>query len=1088
MYREEGASARSKNPGEAGGARTRPGRGRAEDADAGGGFGLAFDEREDREVFRLHVDDEDDDRDSPPPPPATPSKGAKRATRGRLSSSSSSSSSGGFPLRGFFRRGWKAHFLFVAVCFTVARLRAIHSASNRLQNYLMQDDDAYYPDVPVARSAAGGFVGQGTNGLRQTRPRARGHAQMRAETRADVSGTTEAANEADEGDVLRTKKKSASDETRGGQQLQPRERRSMENQTTEGNEPNQKDRRAHVVYAVDERNLSKALASARSVLERSAHPQAVALHFFRLRNDDGRYDVHIDEFDDVQKLARSAGASVELHRYTLAEVEPFARGGARGDDGGEREDDPSRYVKRILPKRLPYDACLWMDAGSPVTGDVVALLTGSRRERSEAAAAFVSEEASSGPTFLNLAARRERDSAATLRERQAGSASTGGEARTDRRERDSAREITSQATSTKRQAGQTRLSARGEMQKGAVHSGEERLSPATSTKRRAGPNPDSNYASKAESEPRYRLDPKHGKWFARVVRTKLKREEERKKRAENRTVAMKTIRADFRRLHEKVDTIERDEVLNDPKRWHAVTKEGYRETVKLARASVDEAAASVHNECVLWLVPPSSPSSSDASDPELRFQCGEDEDELREEPCAAANLCLVRSDAGAWRDHWRDDDELEKQLMPKKKEEADDGGRRPSAILTMVDGVRYLRHGGGETDPDFIWRCFLNKASYALRTRRDFYVWIGKLDSEILRERNVEVVERTFGSRCDYDAATDNSVNYYKPVAFEAFFRRTARGGGADAADEDEERRVWFADADTLFDFWAFPPAAAADDDENGATEAEMSLDDYFDLSPQASLLGSQNPSQTDTPILMNGGLLGLRGRSPRDRDGDDWIRDFSALWWYCRCGDRDQGALWLTLFATWSAESDDGGGGSEGGGGGGTAFAYPGAVFDHYVFARAGAFPHARSFLPKLREMWTGETSAAARGASPWSTLPADADYFDGGDCFSHRGRYSRPLELPHVLLLPLDHFEVPPSSGDNDRGQPPRKGRTDFPLGLARKDQPGKRALLSHTKHGKPCDGLRCWPFVIQGDSNNLSPPKTKERRRRRNNGCNS
>ena len=39
----------------------------------------------------------------------------------------------------------------------------------------------------------------------------------------------------------------------------------------------------------------------------------------------------------------------------------------------------------------------------------------------------------------------------------------------------------------------------------------------------------------------------------------------------------------------------------------------------------------------------------------------------------------------------------------------------------MVDSVRYLRHGSGDTDPNSVWRCFLNKASYALRTSREFY-------------------------------------------------------------------------------------------------------------------------------------------------------------------------------------------------------------------------------------------------------------------------------------------------------------------------------------------------------------------------------
>jgi len=83
-----------------------------------------------------------------------------------------------------------------------------------------------------------------------------------------------------------------------------------------------------------------------------------------------------------------------------------------------------------------------------------------------------------------------------------------------------------------------------------------------------------------------------------------------------------------------------------------------------------------------------------------------------------------------------------------------------------------------------------------------------------------------------------------------------------------------------------------------------MHIDSYFNLtSNPISLVGSQNrftwylEEKSYTPIILNGGLLGLRN--------DEWSRQFSALWWRSRCGFKDQLGLWSILLAYWSSEVD---------------------------------------------------------------------------------------------------------------------------------------------------------------------------------------
>ena len=321
-----------------------------------------------------------------------------------------------------------------------------------------------------------------------------------------------------------------------------------------------------------------------------------------------------------------------------------------------------------------------------------------------------------------------------------------------------------------------------------------------------------------------------------------------------------------------------------------------------------------------------------------------------------------------------------------------------------------------------------------------------------------------------------------------------------------------------LFNDEAFPKHEDEEDDEGGIVSSQQlqSLDDYFDLSKQASLLGSQNPSGKQENILLNGGLLGLRRRLSRTMnlddgdnnnnnamgtaDGDDWVIDFSALWWFCRCGERDQIALWLVLFATWSSESyipaaasslasdigfDAGAAASSS-----SQFYYPGVLFENYLFAWHGVIPHARHFLPKLRQTWINDTTTTADSPAAWSSssssmvehhnwkanAPLDsAAMFDGGgsDGFlnsTYGAPLTYPLELPHVLLLPLDPFALPsqkPNPYVSAWTRTARRGRTNFTFGIVKKAQPEKKALLTHNKNTyDACYNFGCWPFLIRED----------------------
>ncbi|KAL3903797.1 MAG: hypothetical protein SGILL_010311 [Bacillariaceae sp.] len=229
----------------------------------------------------------------------------------------------------------------------------------------------------------------------------------------------------------------------------------------------------------------------------------------------------------------------------------------------------------------------------------------------------------------------------------------------------------------------------------------------------------------------------------------------------------------------------------------------------------------------------------------IQFDCN---GRLQDEPCSPyANLCLVK--------------------LADAREEKYRFNANKTALLMLVDSMEYLLRQN-----DFAWKSFLNKAAYAYQSKRPLFLWIGRLEDEenVLHGRENEVVYSAFGAACDPDFRPgQNSLHYYKGVAIAALFRRQRLVPTFTTA--------FFLDADISFTDEAFLRMPRPFKNESYNSDA-FGPEDYFEISPQASLWGSQN---TRGQIVMNGGLLGLRNST--------WTHDFSALWWLTRCGHKDQ-------------------------------------------------------------------------------------------------------------------------------------------------------------------------------------------------------
>lgn len=515
---------------------------------------------------------------------------------------------------------------------------------------------------------------------------------------------------------------------------------------------------------------------------------------------------------------------------------------------------------------------------------------------------------------------------------------------------------------------------------------------------------------------------------------------ERKERKSSKNIRIQErYRALLHRLEKVAD-------WSNKSSWTSVSPEAFQTTVQQARAEMKPLVDQVYADCFVWIVPFKAKTGQRRVyklKPKLRFQCSpKNGSNLQDEPCDSTNLCLVRTDLRKWKgSKLNESSSIPYNVSLQNINFNGYGHLNKSAILSLVDSTDYLYSPR-------IWSCFLNKASFSLLTGRPFFIWIGKMDSEILHRRNTVVVKENFGATCDPFEHDKNAVNYYKPIAFSALFHRQ---------QFVQVETAYFLDADIYFN----APAAFTN-------RKQRQLEDYFDLSPQASLLGSQNPSAKDQNILMNGGFLGLRRKSLNGNGqyDDEWINDFSALWWYCRCGERDQTALWLVLFAYWSAFSA-----TQAKKNTPATFSYPGIVFENYDFAWYAVMPHSRRYLAEFQQSWQLLPSDFVKDNAGVMTPKEPSTYlFDGGKNFHQSTNrtektpdmLSDPLELPSVLLLPLDTFELKQRSSYSSEGN----GVVDgvFPPLISKTKQLGEEgALLIHHKFPhNTCADQQCWPFV--------------------------
>jgi len=346
---------------------------------------------------------------------------------------------------------------------------------------------------------------------------------------------------------------------------------------------------------------------------------------------------------------------------------------------------------------------------------------------------------------------------------------------------------------------------------------------------------------------------------------------------------------------------------------------------------------------------------------------------------------------------------------------------KKSALLMIVDSIEYLT--GRQ-----IFDATLNKASYAYRSDRPFYIWIGDLSQTELDRREIESVEAAFGAKCA-TKEIENSMHYYKPIAFLVLFDILS-------SLSPNNGSIFYLDADTDFTLTAFK---LIDNDKfNGSEKSEdpignLGPESYLDLSPQASLVGTQN---SKGKMLMNSSVLVVRDTR--------WSRDFMTLWWHARCGSKDQLAMWLVLYATFSAWSARP-----------TQFAYPGQIFFEYGTASNKLFMHFRKYAHKLQRSWKSAVRKKDEDAYNYP-IPTNIESYNGGDIIGPK--LSEPIELPHVVILPpsksISYNKTIEGTGEDSTS-------STVQVDLLRFKSEDDISFVSHSKSLSSCSDDRCWPY---------------------------
>ncbi len=473
-----------------------------------------------------------------------------------------------------------------------------------------------------------------------------------------------------------------------------------------------------------------------------------------------------------------------------------------------------------------------------------------------------------------------------------------------------------------------------------------------------------------------------------------------------------------------------------------VERDVYQQLVKKAQASLKSIVEEVYTDCEMFILPTISEAGDIKSEtPRIQYKClGDDNPILQDDLCGTVNMCRVIMDEEAWNAALvsssvnMTNSSIDSTISPDK-----------STLLMIVDSVEYMMKP--ET-----FNGVMNKASYAYRSNRPLYIWIGNLDEDELNRREIESFAPTFGFRCT-EKGLKNSMHYYKPIAFLTLFDILA-------SSSLSSRSIFYLDADTAFTPTAFE--RIENDKFHGKSRENLlgpiGPESFLGLSPQASLMATQN---IKGKMLMNSGVMLLRDTR--------WSREFLALWWYGKCGSKDQLALWLVLYATFSAWTA--GGESSISIEGGTQFAYPGDIFFDYSAASQKLFMHFRSNVHSLQAAWEVVVDQRRKEQTLTGIERNDEDDYDypvptntklyNGGSENLGPKLFGPMELPHVVILspvrPVSYNKTIQNASED--GTP---GLTVQQVHLPRLKSPeGDDSLVVHSKTFDWCSNFKCWPY---------------------------
>jgi hypothetical protein len=132
------------------------------------------------------------------------------------------------------------------------------------------------------------------------------------------------------------------------------------------------------------------------------------------------------------------------------------------------------------------------------------------------------------------------------------------------------------------------------------------------------------------------------------------------------------------------------------------------------------------------------------------------------------------------------------------------------------------------------------------------------------------------------------------------------------------------------------------------------------------------------------------------------------------------------------------------------------GVLFLSYDIGFGEALPHLRKNFRQLQKTWKlivdDRINSPKHNSGLEVPTPTNSSNFDGGK-WNQRLKY--PLELPHVLLLPLTSYEHSRPSDGRLLDLPGFK--TDV---VDRKRQ----SFVIHSKKSEgACTNNKCWPFVV-------------------------